>query len=289
MICFSRKILSVTSFSSLGVFCLVVIALPLTPVRAQEAATEDGAMQGGAAPADARDPNAHSGGYEYRHMAGWEDTDEITFSKVIADQLEFRSNDGVDTLRWDIQGWRGTDYKKLWIKFEGDDEVSGSAGELELQALYSRSVTSFWEFQVGGRFDRAYDSGVSSNRFLAVIGFQGLAPYWFELEPALFLSEDGDVSARITGTYDLLFSQRLILQPRFEANVAASEVREFGVGSGLNDIQLGFRLRYEFRREVAPYIGVSWQRQFGNTADLTRADGADVDNLAFVAGLRFWF
>tara|TARA_R110000782_G_scaffold62155_7_gene127840 strand:- start:1108 stop:1977 length:870 start_codon:yes stop_codon:yes gene_type:complete len=289
MMYLGRKIPSVMSFNLFGVFCLVVLALPLAPVLAQEAATENGSMQGGDAPADARDPNAQSGGYEYRGMAGWEETDEIVFSKIISDQLEFRNNDGGDTLRWDIQGWRGTDYKKLWVKFEGDDEVSANAGELELQALYSRSVTSFWDFQIGGRFDRAYDSGGSSNRFLAVIGLQGLAPYWFELEPALFLSEDGDVSARITATYDLLFSQRLILQPRFEANVAGSEVREFGVGSGLNDIQLGFRLRYEFRREVAPYIGVSWQRQFGNTADLTRADGGDVDNLAFVAGLRFWF
>ncbi|WP_341581975.1 copper resistance protein B [Marinobacter metalliresistant] len=289
MMYLGRKIPSVMSFNLFGVFCLVVLALPLAPVLAQEAATENGSMQGGDAPADARDPDAQSGGYEYRGMAGWEETDEIVFNKVIFDQLEFRNNDGADTLRWDMQGWRGTDYKKLWFKFEGDDEVSANAGELELQALYSRSVTSFWDFQIGGRFDRAYNSDVSSNRFLGVIGFQGLAPYWFELEPALFLSEDGDVSARITATYDLLFSQRLILQPRFEANVAGSEVREFGVGSGLNDIQLGFRLRYEFRREVAPYIGVSWQRQFGNTADLTRADGGDVDNLALVAGFRVWF
>lgn len=284
-----RKIPSVMSVNLFGVFCLVALAMQ-SPVLAQEATTGTGSMQGGNAPADARDPNAQSGGYEYRHMSGWEETDEIVFSKIISDQLEYRDNDNSgDTLRWDIQGWRGTDYKKLWVKFEGEDEVSANAGDLELQALYSRSVAPFWDLQIGGRFDRAYNSDVSNNRFLAVIGFQGLAPYWFELEPALFLSEDGDVSARITGIYDLLFSQRLVLQPRFEVNVAGSEVRDFGVGSGLNDVQLGLRLHYEIRREFAPYIGVSWKRQFGNTADLTRAEGGDVDNLAFLAGFRVWF
>jgi copper resistance protein B len=276
------------SVNLFGVFCLIALVMQ-SPVLAQEATTGTNSMQGGDAPADARDPNAQSGGYEYRHMSGWEETDEIVFSKIISDQLEYRNNDIGDAWRWDIQGWRGTDYKKLWVKFEGDDEVSVNAGSLELQTLYSRSVAPFWDLQIGGRFDRAYNSGVSNNRFLAVIGFQGLAPYWFELEPALFLSEDGDVSARITGTYDLLFSQRLVLQPRFEVNVAGSEVRDFGVGSGLNDVQLGLRLRYEIRREFAPYVGVSWKRQFGNTADLTRAEGGDVDNLAFLAGFRVWF
>jgi len=246
-------------------------------------------MQGGAAPDDARDPNAYSGGYEYRGMAGWEDTDEIIFSKVIADQLEYRNNDGKNTLRWDIQGWRGTDYNKFWFKFEGEDEASSDAGDLELQALYSRSIAPFWDFQVGARYDRVYGSGPTNDRFFAVAGYQGLAPYWFELEPALFISEDGDVSARVVSTYDLLFTQRLILQPRFEINIAASEVSEFGVGKGINDIQLGLRLRYEIRREVAPYVGLSWTRLVGDTEDMARAAGEDIDNLAVVAGIRVWF
>ncbi len=280
---------AVASILAGGVFCFIVIASPSAEAQDQGMLAQQGSMQGGAAPADARDPNAYSGGYEYRGMEGWEETDEIAFGKIISDQLEYRNNDGIDTLRWDIQGWRGTDYKKLWMKFEGDDEVSTSTGEIELQALYSRTITPFWDFQLGGRYDRSYAPGISRDRFLAVVGFQGLAPYWFELEPALFVSEDGDVSARLVATYDLLFSQRLILQPRFEANLAASDVPEFGIGSGLNDVQLGLRFRYELRREIAPYIGVSWKRQFGNTADMTRAEGGDIDNLAFAAGVRFWF
>jgi len=272
---------------------LAILAfLPSASVLAQEPmpmTSEAGSMQGGKAPADARDPNENSGGYEYRGMAGWEETDEFVVGKLISDQLEYRSNDGANALRWDIQGWRGTDYEKLWVKFEGEDEISSDSGDLELQMLYSRSVSPFWDFQIGGSYDRIYGTTASDDRFSAVVGFQGLAPYWFELEPALFLSEDGDVSARLTGTYDLLFSQRLILQPRFEVNVAASDVPEFGIGSGLNDIQLGLRLRYEFRREVAPYIGISWQRTYGNTADLVLAEGGEIDNLAVVAGFRVWF
>ncbi len=222
---------------------------------------------------------------------GWPEPvdDNLSVGMILADQFEYRDNDGADTLRWDMQGWQGTDTNKLWMKFEGNDETSASGGELELQALYSRMVAPFWDFQVGLRHDRVYGSGPNQDRSFAVLGFQGLAPYRFEVEPALFLSEDGDVSARLVGTYDLLFSQRLILQPRFETNIAASASPKFGVGSGLNDVQLGLRLRYEIRREFAPYIGVSRQHRFGKTADLMRADGGDVDNFAVVAGFRIWF
>ncbi|MEQ9586650.1 MAG: copper resistance protein B [Parvibaculaceae bacterium] len=227
----------------------------------------------------------------YAEESGWPEPveDNLPFGMLIADQFEYRDNDGADALRWDVQGWYGTDTNKLWVKFEGDDETSSSAGELEIQALYSRMIAPFWDLQVGLRHDRVYGPGPDLDRSFAVLGVQGLAPYRFEVEPALFVSDDGDVSARLVATYDLLFSQRLILQPRFESNIAANSAPEFGVGSGLNDVQLGLRLRYEFRRELAPYIGVSWQRQFGNTADMTRAEGGDVDNLAFVAGVRFWF
>ncbi len=246
-------------------------------------------MQGGAAPDDARDPHAYSRGYEYRGMAGWEETDEIVFSKVIADQLEFRNNEGNDTLRWDIQGWRGTDYNKFWAKLEGEDETSSNTGEVELQTLYSRAIAAFWDFQIGARYDRAYSSDSTNDRFFAVIGFQGLAPYWFDVEPALFISEEGDVSARITSTYDVLFSQQLILQPRLEINAAASETRKYGVGTGINDVQFGLRLRYEFRREIAPYIGIAWQKLFGDTADFARADNARTFNLSLISGIRLWF
>lgn len=276
-------------FIGCALFLAGTIILPLSPVSAQEAGAEQSSMQGGDAPADARDPNGYANGYEYTGMAGWEETDEITFGKIIFDQLEYRNNDGRDTFRWDMQAWRGKDYKKFWVKFEGEDEIATKAGDLEIQALYSRTILPFWDFQAGVRYDRLYGPGLGQDRFFAVIGLQGLAPYFFDVEPALFISEDGDVSARLTGTFDWLFTQRLILQPRIEANVAASNAPEFGVGSGFNDLQLGARLRYEFRREFAPYVGVSWRREFGNTAELTRADGGSIKNLALVAGVRVWF
>ena len=243
---------------------------------------EGSSMQGGAAPPGARDANAYSGGYEYRGMAGFEETDEIVYGRVIFDQLEYRNNDGANTFGWDIQGWRGKDYRRFWFKLEGDNETSASNGDFELQALYSRTVSAFWDFQVGARYDRAYESGSSDGRFFAVVGWQGLAPYWFELEPAFFISEDGDVSARLVGSYDMLFTQRLILQPRLEINAAGSKVEEFGIGKGINDIQLDLRLRYEIRRKVAPYVGLSWTSLLGDTRDLARADGKDGNNLATI-------
>ncbi len=271
-----------------AVFVLIGVAFT-TPSIAEEMSMEGGSMQGGRAPTDARDPNANSGGYEYRGMAGWEETDEITLGKIIIEQLEYRNNDGNNTLRWDTQGWYGKDYDKFWFKFEGEDEVSANEGELELQTLYSHSVSAFWDVQVGARYDLSYSSGNTNDRFFAVVGFQGLAPYWFEAEPSLYVSEDGDISARLVSTYDVLFSQKLILQPRFEINASASETREFGVGKGINDLQLGLRLRYEITRKLTPYIGVEWERKFGDTADFASADGADIDNSAIVAGVRFWF
>ena len=250
---------------------------------------QGGSMQGGAAPANARSSD-YSDGYQYRGMAGWEETDEMTVSKIIADQTEYRSNNnGNNTLRWDMQGWRGSDYNKLWVKFEGDHEPATRAGNLELQALYSHSVSAFWDFQIGGRYDRFYSPGLVNDRFLAVIGFQGLAPYWFDVEPSLFVSDKGNISARVTATYDLLLTQRLILQPRLEVNAALTEAAQFGVGKGVNDVQLGLRLRYEIRRKFAPYIGIAWQRQFGTTASLARASGESVSNVSLITGLRWWF
>lgn len=270
-----------------SIFTASILAFSLHAAEMSSGST----MQGGDAPADARDPNAYADGYEYRGMAGWEESDEISFSKVIADQFEYRNgnNDSTNLLRWDIQGWRGTDYKKLWVKFEGEDETSSGNGDIELQTLYSYAIEPFWDVQLGLRYDNAYTTDNSNSRLHAVIGLQGLAPYWFEMEPALFISENGDISARVTATYDLLLSQRLILQPRFELNVSANDVPEFGIAKGVNDLQLGFRLRYEIKREIAPYIGLAWNTAFGDTKRLIRADNEKVDNLYFVAGLRFWF
>lgn len=222
---------------------------------------------------------------------GWPEPveDNPVLGLLLVDQLEYRSNDdGPDTLNWDAEGWIGTDYHKLWLKTEGEDRRSGDSGEWEVQALYSRLVAPFWDFQAGLRHDRIYGAR-DRDRSFAVVGFEGLAPYWFEVTPALFLSEDGDLSARFTASYELLFTQRLILQPSFEINAAAQKVQEFDVGSGINDVELGLRLRYEIEREFAPYIGVSWTNKLGETADIARSEGEETRDFAVMAGVRFWF
>ena len=165
----------------------------------------------------------------------------------------------------------------------------GNEGEGEVQALYSRLVAPFWNLQTGIRYDRSWGTGSDQGRNFAVFGFEGLAPYWFELEPTLFVSEHGDISARLAATYDVLLTQRLILQPRFDLNAALQDVPKFGVGSGLNNVELGLRLRYEIRREFAPYVGFTWKRRAGQTADLSRAAGDPVNDFRFVLGLRLWW
>jgi len=276
-----------TIFKLLPVVLLITFSINL--IASETSSMVMTPMQGGEPPADARDPYASSGGYEYRGMAGWEETDVETIGKVIIDQLEYRKGDKENLQRWDMQGWLGKDYDKFWFKFEGDRQVGESAGELELQTLYSRAIAAYWDMQVGARFDHFYGGGSSENRYFGVFGFQGLAPYWFELEPAVFLDDNGKLSARLVGTYDILFSQRLILQPRMEFNLSASDVAEVGVGKGLNDLQLDLRLRYEFTRKIAPYIGVAWQKKYADTADFARAEGSEVENTELIAGIRVWF
>jgi len=158
-----------------------------------------------------------------------------------------------------------------------------------VQLLYSRMIAPFWDFQAGLRYESIYGDGPDRDRNFAVVGVQGLAPYRFDVEPAVFVSENGDLSARFTATYELLLTQRLILQPRFETNLAAQQVEKFGAGRGFNDVELGLRLRYEMRREFAPYVGISWLRKLGDSEDFARDEGAQVDDLSLVAGLRLWF
>jgi copper resistance protein B len=212
--------------------------------------------------------------------------DDEIFTVFRADRFEYQTGEGKDTLLWDVQAWVGTDYNKLWFKSEGTwlfDKDKFEEAETEL--LYSRNITTFWDLQIGVRHDFEPDP----DRTFAALGFQGLAPYWFEVEATAYISEGGDLSARFEAEYDLLLSQRLILQPRFETSFAVQEVEKYGIGQGFNDIELGGRLRYEIRREFAPYIGVSWHRKLGETADLAEDEGENTDVMSFVAGVRMWF
>ena len=206
---------------------------------------------------------------------------------VLFDQLEYRfGEDGNDAVAWDGQAWYGGDYERVWIKTIGEySEAEDKFENAEIQLLYSRLLGYYWDLQGGVR----YDPAPSPSRFYGVIGLQGLAPGYFEADLQGFVSEKGDLSARFEAEYDILITQRLVLQPKFETNVAVQRVRELGVGRGINDIELGLRLRYEIAREFAPYVGVSWERKVGQTAKLAREEDEDVDALSLLVGVRFWF
>ncbi len=213
------------------------------------------------------------------------DMDDMVTTFFQADQLEYRARDGRNALAWDVQGWIGGDYTKLWLKSEGEKPVGEAVEKAELQLLYSRLISDFFDVQAGLR----YDVEPGPRRGFAVLGLQGLAPQFFEVDAAAFVSDRGEVSARLEAEYDLLLTQRLVLQPSVEVNVAAQGVAERGIGSGINDIELGLRLRYEIRREIAPYVGVHWERKLGRTASLARDDGEEVDSLSLLLGIRLWF
>jgi copper resistance protein B len=222
---------------------------------------------------------------------GWPDPHPAeTYAMLLFDQLEYAASDGADLLRWDVDGWIGGDEQRLVLKSEGERNANGeSEGDLELQLLYARPLTPFWQLQVGVRQDVLYGSGPNEERTSAVIGLEGTAPQWIDLEPMLFVSDEGDTSLRIEATHDLYVTQRWVAQSRLELEAAFSNATRFGVKSGLNDLELGLRLRYEVRRELAPYLGLTWTRKLGNTKDLARRQGDEVDDFSLLLGLRFWF
>ncbi len=205
-------------------------------------------------------------------------------SSVMVDRAELRFSDGETTFHWEGEGWIGGDINRFVFKTEGEvseDDVESA----EVQALYSRAIGPYFDLQGGVR----YDIEPSPNRAYAVIGFEGVAPYWFETTGALFLSDEGEFSARFEGTYDARLTQSFILQPGAEINVSAEDVPELGLGAGLTDIELGLRLRYDITRTFAHYVGVSYETKLGDTADYARADGEDVSDTRLVFGVRARF
>lgn len=213
--------------------------------------------------------------------------DHEPFSLLLFDQFEYVTSEGA--LDWDMVGWWGGDYNRLWLKSEGSTGAGGSTGDAELQALYGRLVTPYFDAQGGLRLDRVWRPGVGVSRAHAVVGLQGLAPFYSEVEPALFVSQSGDVSGRLTLSRSLPLTQRTFLQLKLETEAALQAVPAFGVGAGWNDLSLGLRLRHEIRREFAPYAGLTWTRRFGQTAQLAEQTGEPASLLSFVAGLRWWF
>ncbi len=211
---------------------------------------------------------------------------DVRITTVIIDRLEAGFGDEDETWLWDVQGWSGGDINRFWWKSEGEGDFDDGLEEAELQALYSRAVTPFWDVQAGLRQDFRPDGEDTTH---LVLGLQGLVPYWWEVDAAAFLSTEGDLTARVEAEYDQRITQRLILQPRFEIDASASDIPELEIGSGLSSVEAGLRLRYEFRKEFAPYVGVEWTRAFGDTADYIEARGGDPEDTRFVVGLKAWF
>lgn len=201
--------------------------------------------------------------------------------KVMLSTAEARPDD--ETYAWSGEAWYGGDLDRLVLKSQG--EGGDKLHAAEVQALYSRAVSPYFDVQAGLR----QDLGTGPSRTYAALGFEGLAPYWFELEGTVFLSHKGDLTARLEGAYDLRLTQKLILEPRAGIELAAQDAPELGIGSGLASAELALRLRYEFRREFGPYMGLVHERRFGRTAYLARAAGEDLQATSFVVGVRAWF
>ena len=207
---------------------------------------------------------------------------EDRYGFIQGERVEYR--EASQTVLWDLQGWYGSDYHKLWVKTEGFVE-SGSTQDASLQVLYSHAWTAFFDLQLGVRYQDLQVGDLTS----IVVGMQGMAPYRFEIDAALFLSEDGDVRVRAEFEREYLLSEKLVLQPRAEIGVAFQDVPELAISRGVVEMAVGLRLRYEITRKFAPYIGLSYVHAYGDTARALIAAGEDSSETTLLAGLRFWF
>jgi len=268
----------------------LLISMPLLS-QAAFAQSDMAAMQpqGGDAPADARDPHAYSSGftltegpYALKSEKRLKLADEHKFYALLGDRFEY--NKQTDSLLFDLQAWYGTTFDRLVIKTEGDIS-DGNLEENQSDILWGHAISAYWDTQVGIRSDY-YKEG--KNRQWLAFGVQGLAPYWFELDMTAYLGEHGNSAFTLEAEYELLLTQKLIVQPRAEITLYGKDDLQNELGSGLSSSAIGFRVRYEFTRQFAPYIGVEWTNKFGNTADHAKLNGEASNDTEFVAGVKFW-
>lgn len=206
-------------------------------------------------------------------------------SQLLVNIAEYQFTRGRNGYQWVGQGWYGGDLNRLWFKSQGDGEVRRGVSRAEVQGLYSHAIGPYFNLQGGVR----YDFKPNPSRTYATVGIEGLAPSFFDIEAAMFLSNKGELMARVEGTFDQRITQRLILQPRVEINAAAQNSRSIGIGSGLSDVEAGLRLRYDIRREFSPYLGIQYKRAFGTTGRYLREAGERRGGWSFVTGIRTWF
>jgi copper resistance protein B len=240
----------------------------------------------GAASAQTTDTN--TSGTLSASTAGWEPPvmDNKVFAHVLFDQFEGRTNGPDNELRWDAQGWIGTDMNRLWLKSEGFFS-NGEMTDGDHEALYDRPIPRLRYFDVQAGLRADLDSG--PRRVWGAVGIEGLAPNFFQFEPTFYFRDAGHFAARLTGSYDLLITQRLVAQPEFELNFYSKSDPGRGIGNGLSDLDAGLRLRYEIRRKLAPYIGFAYSGKFGETAAFSRQAGTPVAEPRFVFGIRLWY
>ncbi|AVX93104.1 copper resistance protein B [Pseudomonas mandelii] len=217
-------------------------------------------------------------------VAGHGVHDKKLNSFMLLDKFEYQDADNGSALAWDAKGWIGGDVDRLWLRSEGE-RTNGVTENAELSALWGHSIGPWWDVVTGVRQD--FKPG--SPQTWGALGIQGMALYNFEAEATAYIGENGQTAARLEGDYDILLTNRLILQPTAEANFYGKNDPQRGIGSGLANTEVGLRLRYEIVRQFAPYIGVSWSRSYGNTADLASDEGEDANEARFVAGIRMWF
>lgn len=249
-------------------------------------------MQGGQAPADARDPNAYSEGYE-RNAGKYalppsqalRMADEHNFGSVYIDRLEYVRARGQEWGAYDGEAWYGGTYNRAALKAEGE-VASGKLHDSRTQLLWRHAVSTFWDTELGLRFD--HGKGMPNRQWLA-FGFKGLAPYWFDVDATAFVGPNGRTALWLKAEYDVLLTQRLYLQPSIEVNLYGKDDERRGIGSGLANGTAGLRLKYEITRQVAPYIGVEWASSFGKTADYARAAGEPKQETRFLAGVSLRF
>jgi copper resistance protein B len=242
-----------------------------------------GPMQGGSPPPDARSPD-YSDGVAGSPIQGLHMHGSVPVGMLLIDQLEAFHGRDANGQSWEAQAWYGSDENKLWIRTEGE-RSRGKLEDGDLEAFWSHNIATFWSTQLGVR----QEIGEGPTRTWAAFGVQGLAPYWFELEATGYVGPSGRTAARVRAEYELLFTQRLILQPEAEINLYGKNDPQRRIGSGVSDVQFGLRLRYEIRRQFAPYIGVNWVRRIGTTADYARQDHQPILDRQIVAGVRLWF
>ncbi len=216
-------------------------------------------------------------------QAGMED--DPTLVKVMIDQMEVRSTDGPNPFVLEADAWIGKDLNKAWFKFNGE-RVDGNWEALDVEARYSRAIDTYWDLQIGLRHDARPSN---ETRDWLAVGIRGLAPYFFDIDSAVYVNKDGRVGLNFQAKYEMLFTQKLILTPEIVADFFSKSDKALDSGSGLARTEMGLRLRYEIRREFAPYIGVNWEKSYGQTADLRKAAGEKTDDVQFVAGVRIWF